>query len=60
LISSADIPREGYYAADWVLLTADPEFLLREEIRQRAMPLLAWEPVLWTDRYASLWHVVVR
>lgn len=60
LISSADVPSQGYYAADWMILTPDIDFVLQDDIRKASVPLIAWKPVLWTDRYASLWHVVAR
>ena len=58
LISSPDREASGYYAADWLLLAADPARLRVDEIRNAAVPLEGMEPLAWTDRYAGLWQVV--
>jgi len=46
-------------AADWVLVTADDGFLKRSGL---ALAVSPWtrgvaRPILWTDDFASLWHV---
>ena len=52
--SNADDAR-GIFAADWVLMTADPNFLRRPEIANAAQPLRRIPGLrLWTDDYSSL------
>ncbi len=52
--SDADDTR-GIFAADWVLMTADPNFLHRPEIANAAQPLRRMSSLrLWTDDYSSL------
>jgi hypothetical protein len=52
--SDADEDR-GIFAADWVLMTADPKFLSRPEIANVARPLQHLPGLrLWADDYSSL------
>jgi hypothetical protein len=52
--SDADDAR-GIFAADWVLMTADPDLLGRPEIAKAAQPLRQLPGLrLWTDDYSSL------
>jgi SAM-dependent methyltransferase len=52
--SDADDAR-GIFAADWVLMTADRDFLNRPEIANVAQPLKQIPGLrLWTDDYSSL------
>ena len=58
-VSSADAAT-GESATRWVLLTADSSFLKRDHIALRISPWMPGEPapILWTDDFASLWHVL--
>jgi hypothetical protein len=52
--SDADDAR-GIFAADWVLMTADQDFLLSPEMANAAQPLRQIPGLrLWTDDYSSL------
>jgi hypothetical protein len=55
LISTSDIPDEGAFAADWVLVTANDKFLALPEV-SAASAEIAPRPGLrlWTDDYSSL------
>lgn len=57
-ISSPD-ERTGEKRAQWVLITGNSEFLRRPEVSRDTS---AWgvsaRPILWTDDFASLWHVL--
>ena len=58
--NAAKDPETGETSSSWVLLTPDPQFLKRPDI---AAKITTWEggnpaPILWTDDFASLWHVV--
>jgi SAM-dependent methyltransferase len=63
--SDADDAR-GLFAADWLLMSADREFLLRPEIANASRPLREIPGLrLWTDDYSSLlpllkWNAVER
>ena len=52
-VNSDDNPGTGESSSRWVLLTANPDFLAsnHSEWSSRA-------PILWTDDFASLWHVL--
>jgi hypothetical protein len=50
----------GESQSSWVLVTANSAFLARPEIARAASP---WSPdgpapIIWTDDFASLWHVL--
>jgi hypothetical protein len=55
LVSNKDDEEVGAYSSDWVLVTADKDFLARKEIAAAGSPV---EPIaglrLWTDDYNSL------
>jgi spermidine synthase len=55
LVSSPDDDDVGAYSSDWVLVTANQDFLARKEIAEAGAPI---NPVaslrLWTDDYNSL------
>ena len=57
LLSSGD-PSDGEDASRWILLTSDEEFLERSGINRMSSGWTANEPLLWTDDFASLWHVI--
>jgi hypothetical protein len=57
---SAPDERTGERRAQWVLVTANREFLRRPEVSRATS---AWgtaseRPIMWTDDFASLWHVL--
>ena len=50
----------GESSARWVLVTSNAEFLSKPEVASNISP---WEkrdaaPILWTDDFSSLWHVL--
>jgi len=52
----------GERRSQWVLITAASDFLHRPEVSRDSS---AWElandpPIVWTDDFASLWHVLER
>jgi hypothetical protein len=57
LLSSGDTSR-GEDASRWVLLTADQAFLAQPRVRSYVSGWSARPPLLWTDDFASLWHVL--
>lgn len=62
LISCPSTLSEGINASDWVLATANQEFLNAEEVRQAVRP---WQdqrlpPQLWTDDYSNLFRLLRR
>ena len=55
LIISPDDDERAAYSSDWVLVTADTEFLSRPEIRKAQQPITMPRGLrLWTDDYNSL------
>jgi len=60
LLETYDDEEAGVYGSTWVLLTDNREFLDRDEVRMARSPDAGWgrEPLLWTDAYAGLWHVL--
>ena len=55
LVSSPDDDDVGAYSSDWVLVTADQDFLARKEIAESGAPINAIAGLrLWTDDYNSL------
>jgi hypothetical protein len=55
---SGDDPRTGESSSRWVLMTANTDFLERTGM---ARQLSGWgprPPLIWTDDFASLWHVL--
>jgi hypothetical protein len=59
IVSAAD-PSTGESQANWLLTTSDTAFLDKPEIASNAVSWLgpARPPLLWTDDFASLWHVL--
>lgn len=60
LISCPSSRSEGISTSDWVLVTANREFLNMEEIRQAIRPWREEDgaPMLWTDDYSNLFHLL--
>jgi spermidine synthase len=55
LISTSDIPDEGAFAADWVLVTANDMFLALPEVSAASAEITPRPGLrLWTDDYSSL------
>jgi spermidine synthase len=55
LVVNEDDDDVGAYSSDWVLVTADKEFLARKEIADAGAPVKAIAGLrLWTDDYNSL------
>ncbi len=55
LVSSPDDDDVGAYSSDWVLVTADQDFLARKEIAEAGAPINQIASLrLWTDDYNSL------
>ncbi len=57
-IISGDDPATGESTSRWVLLTSNRDFLERAGL---ARHLSGWSnraPIVWTDDFASLWHVL--
>jgi hypothetical protein len=48
----------GESASNWILLTADAEFTARTDLTRLESGWTDAAPLLWTDDFASLWHVV--
>ena len=58
LFISGDDPQTGESSSRWVLLTGNSGFLDRTGIGYRTSPWTNRTPLLWTDDFASLWHVL--
>jgi len=53
------LPTGPFSQSDWLLLSADPAPLSRPEILQHSEPFPAkTQPILWTDDYCGLLHVI--
>jgi hypothetical protein len=48
----------GESASNWVLLTEDSEFTARTNLKRLESGWTDTAPLLWTDDFASLWHVL--
>jgi spermidine synthase len=59
IVTSADDEYSGGYAADWVLVTANQEFLSLAEVSSKTANIAPQPGLkLWTDDYSSLWPVL--
>lgn len=58
LFVSGDDAETGESSSKWVLLTGNTEFLARSGLAARAAPWTNRAPILWTDDFVSLWHVL--
>jgi spermidine synthase len=59
MVSSPDDEYTGAYAADWVLLSTDPEFFSQGKVSEAAAPVERRSGLrFWTDDYSSLWPVL--
>ncbi len=58
LFVSGDDRQNGESSSSWVLLTSDAAFLDRSGLSAQAAPWTRRAPMLWTDDFVSLWHVL--
>jgi spermidine synthase len=59
MVSSPDDEYTGGYAADWVLITANRDFLSIPKVSEAANKIAPKPGLrLWTDDYSSLWPIV--
>ena len=59
MVSNPDDEYTGGYAADWVLVTSNREFLGLPKISQKAETISPKPGLrLWTDDYSSLWPIM--
>jgi hypothetical protein len=57
-IVSGDDPKTGESSSHWVLLTSNQDFLERVRLTDHPSGWTSRAPILWTDDFASLWHVL--
>jgi hypothetical protein len=57
-IESADDAKTGESSARWVVLTTNQRFLERVGLAHRFSAWSSRAPIIWTDDFASLWHVL--
>jgi hypothetical protein len=55
---SGDDPQTGESSSRWVLMTANTDFLERTGMARQLSGWGTRPPILWTDDFASLWHVL--
>ncbi len=48
----------GEDGSKWILLTADQDFTQRANLERLVSGWTPEKPLLWTDDFASLWHVL--
>lgn len=58
LIVSEDHPETGESSSRWVLLTANRDFLELAGLAHHLSGGSGRAPIVWTDDFASLWHVL--
>jgi len=58
LLSNGYLPG-GEDSSHWILITSDTDFVKRTNLQQLVSSWSADEPLLWTDDFASLWHVLM-
>jgi hypothetical protein len=57
-IISGDDPATGESSSHWVLLTSNQDFLRRAGLAHQFSEWSSRAPIVWTDDFASLWHVL--
>ena len=57
-IISGDDPGTGESSSRWVLLTSNQDFLERAGLAHQLSGWSSRPPIVWTDDFASLWHVL--
>lgn len=55
---SGDDAQTGESSSKWVLITDNSEFLAQSQLAARSAPWTRRAPILWTDDFVSLWHVL--
>ncbi len=55
---SGDDPSVGESSSHWVLMTADRSFLEKAGLAHHLSGWSSRPPIIWTDDFASLWHVL--
>jgi spermidine synthase len=55
---SSGFPAAGEDGSHWILITADPNFTQRTNLARLVSGWSKEAPLLWTDDFSSLWHVV--
>ncbi len=58
LLISGDDRDTGESSSTWVLITENKDFLDRTGFGKQSSPWRNRSPILWTDDFASLWHVL--
>jgi hypothetical protein len=58
LFVSGDDYNTGESSSHWVLITGNAQFLERSGLSHQTSPWSDRAPLLWTDDFASLWHVL--
>ena len=58
LLVSGDDHSTGESSSHWVLITGNVEFLEHSGLGRANSPWTNRSPLLWTDDFASLWHVL--
>jgi hypothetical protein len=58
LFVSFDDPQTGESSSKWVLLTGNTDFLEKSGLGARSSPWTNRAPIVWTDDFVSLWHVL--
>jgi hypothetical protein len=58
LFVSGDDPATRESGAKWVLLTGNTQLLKKSGLASRSAPWARRAPILWTDDFVSLWHVL--
>jgi hypothetical protein len=58
LFVSGDDYNTGESSSHWVLITGNAEFIERSGLGRQTSPWTNRAPLLWTDDFASLWHVL--
>ena len=58
LFVSGDDSETGESSSKWVLIAGNRELLARSGLEARGAPWTLRAPILWTDDFVSLWHVL--
>jgi len=57
-ILSGEDTETGESSSRWVLMTSNEDFLMRAGLAQQHSGWSSRAPIIWTDEFASLWHVL--
>ncbi len=58
-LSSGNLPT-GEDGSKWILITGDDDFTKRTDLQRLVSGWTKEQPLLWTDDFSSLWHVLMR